>query len=87
MAQVLEDFLKKTEQMPKSELQALMGWSDETMKAKMARREVPRFRRIKNLVLFSYEDVAVWLDQNSKNNLSKVRSVSDADLLGVSSLK
>lgn len=87
MAQILEDFLKKTEQMPKGDLQALMGWSDETMKAKMARREVPKFRRIKNLVLFSYNDVAVWLDQNSKNNLCKGRSVSDADLLGVSSLK
>lgn len=87
MAQVLVDFLKKTEQMPKSDLQALMGWSDETMKAKMARREVPKFRRIKNLVLFSYDDVAVWLEQNAQHKSSKGHSISDADFLGVSSLK
>ena len=87
MAQVLVDFLKKTEQMPKSDLQALMGWSDETMKAKMARREVPKFRRIKNLVLFSYDYVAVWLEQNAQHKSSTRHSTSDADLLGVSSLK
>lgn len=83
MSQVLQDFLIKNEQLLKEDIQELMGWNKETMKAKMARRETPKFRKINNLVLFSYQDTADWLLKRSPmpNNDGKLRSA--ADLLGL----
>jgi len=83
VSQVLQDFLIKNEQLLKEDIQELMGWNKETMKAKMARRETPKFRKVKNLVLFSYEDTAEWLLKDAPIAPSDAKLRSAADLLGL----
>jgi len=83
MSQVLQDFLIKNEQLLKEDIQLLMGWNKETMKAKMARRETPKFRKINNLVLFSYQDTADWLLKRSPMPSNDCKLRSAADLLGL----
>lgn len=87
MSQILNDFFTKSELLPENEFAALMNWSPETLKAKKARREVPDFIKVKNLVVFRYADVTDWIDQNSKTISSEAKAAAAADLLGLSKHK
>lgn len=89
MSPRLEHFLKEKRILLHTDWQELNNWNEETTKAKFARREVPKFIRVKNLKIITYDDAAEYLLKLGEHKISSNfgKEVSDADLLGVSSLK
>ncbi len=62
---MLTHFLADTRMLRGEDLARLMGWNQDTLKTKIARREVPDAIRTKRLVLFKYSDVSAWLEENA----------------------
>lgn len=83
MSERIENFLRDQRYLRDDDLAALMGWNEATKRAKIARRQVPPFIRMKRLVLFRYEDVREWLEAGADCN-SNGASLANADILGVS---
>ncbi|MDA8906674.1 hypothetical protein N8207_03710 [Planktomarina temperata] len=85
MSPRLEHFLMEKRILLSTDWAELNNWNAETTKAKFARREVPKFTRVKNLKIITYDDAAEYLlehgDKVIASNVGKL--VAAADLLGV----
>lgn len=60
-ADPISAFLIKHSLLLPSHIADLLHWSDDTLKAKMARREAPPFIRVKRAVFFKADDLHDWL--------------------------
>ena len=89
MSPRLEHFLKVKRLLMHTDWQELNNWNDETTKAKFARREVPKFIRVKNLKFITYDDAAEYLLEQGRQEIATQsgEAIAVADLLGASSLK
>ena len=89
MSPRLEHFLKEKRLLIHTDWQELNNWNDETTKAKFARREVPKFIRVKNLKFITYDDAAEYLLEQGRQEVATQsgEAIAVADLLGAPSLK
>jgi len=89
MSPRLEHFLKEKRLLIHTDWQELNNWNDETTKAKFARREVPKFIRVKNLKFITYDDAAEYLLEQGRQEVASQsgEAVAVVDLLGAPSLK
>jgi predicted DNA-binding transcriptional regulator AlpA len=82
MTPAAENFLNEARLLRPEDLAALMGWSEDTTRAKLARRQCPRFVRIKRCTLFHYSDVLAWIEDQELGEATEVgRRQAAADLL------
>jgi hypothetical protein len=79
MTPAAENFLTAARLLRPGDLGALMGWSADTTRAKITRRQCPRFLRIKRCTLFRYDDVVAWLE--AEEDASPGRQQATSDLL------
>lgn len=80
----IQAFLTENQLMSAEDLRDLLGWSDETLKAKMARREAPPFIRVKRLVLFPWGELRAWMEANGEViTPAGAKPEIASDLLGV----
>jgi hypothetical protein len=77
MTPAAENFLTAARLLRPGDLAALMGWSPDTTRAKIARRQCPRFLRIKRCTLFRYDDVMAWLEAEEDTPQGRQQAVSD----------
>ena len=89
MSPRLEHFLKEKRILLAADWAELNNWNEETTKAKFARREVPKFTRVKSLKIITYDDAAEYvLEQGPKEVACQTsEAVAVADLLGAPCLK
>ena len=89
MSPRLEHFLKEKRLLIHTDWQELNNWNDETTKAKFARREVPKFIRVKNLKFITYDDAAEYLLEQGRQEVASQsgEAVAVADLLGAPCLE
>lgn len=80
MSALIQHFLADQRLMREHDLADLMGWNATTLKAKIARRAVPRFIRQNRVVLFAFDDVRAWLEQDG-NHPSAAETLAASDLL------
>lgn len=80
MSVLTQKFLADQRLLRENDLADLMGWNASTTKAKIARRDVPRFIRQNRVVLFAFDDVRVWLESDSSKH-SDAASLAATDLL------
>ena len=81
MTRAAEDFLITARLLRPDDLGALMGWTPDTTRAKIARRECPRFLRVKRCTLFRYDDVLTWLEAQAPENSEGGQRRAITDLL------
>ena len=89
MSPRLEHFLKEKRLLIHTDWQELNNWNDETTKAKFARREVPKFIRVKNLKFITYDDAAEYLLEQGRKEVASQsgEEIAMADILNAPSLK
>lgn len=89
MSPRLEHFLQENRILLGTDWQELRGWSEETAKAKFARREVPKFHKIGNLKIITYEDAAEYLLEHAQDKAKSDagKTAATVDLLGLSKAK
>ena len=64
MGVVLDAFYRDQRMLPDSEVCELLNWSNDTLKAKRARREAPPSLKIKAIHLTKFDDLTSWLTEN-----------------------
>ena len=78
MTPAATDFLAAARFLRPEDLASLMGWTADTTRAKIARRQCPRFIRVKRCTLFRYDDVQHWLEtEAADDSLGQRQAVSD----------
>ena len=89
MSPRLEHFLKEKRILLAADWAELNNWNEETTKAKFARREVPKFTRVKSLKIITYDDAAEYLLEQGRKEIATQsgEAIAVADLLGAPSLK
>lgn len=81
MGVVLDAFYKDQRMLPDQEVCELLNWSNDTLKAKRARREAPPSLKIKAIHLTKFDDLTAWLSENGTLIQPIAKSKVSADLL------
>ena len=81
MSPRLQNFLLEKRILLDTDWAALFNWNKETTKAKFARREVPKFIKVKSLKIIKYDDAEEFLLKQDTAQEKLGAKAAAADLL------